>query len=52
MSCVTQIVADKLFETGITQKIIVDSDNTQHLIANNNFISNYYDEYSKYQTRS
>lgn len=34
VSCVTQVVANKIFETGITQKIIADSGTTQYLIAN------------------
>ena len=52
MSCVAQIVANKMFETGITQKIIVDSGTTQHLIANSDLIRNYYVDYSEYQIGS
>lgn len=39
-----------MFETRVTQKIIIDLDITYHLIAKCNFIYNYYDNYSKYQT--
>ena len=52
MGCVTQIVANKMFQTGVTRKIIVDSGITQHLIANCDLIRNYYDDYSEYQTKS
>lgn len=34
VSCITQVVVNKIFETGITQKIIADSSTTQHFIAN------------------
>lgn len=40
-----QIVVNKIFKTGVTQKIIVDLDTTQHFIANCNFIYNFYDNY-------
>ena len=52
VSYVTQIVANKMFETGVTRKIIADLSSTQHLIAKRNLISDYYDNYSKYQTGS
>lgn len=52
MSYVTQIVAMKMFETGVTQKMIADFNTTQYLIATRNFIYNYYDDYSEYQTWS
>ena len=52
VSCVTQIVANKMFETGVTRKIIADSGTTQHLIANRDLIRDYYDDYSEYQTGS
>ncbi len=48
MSCVTQVVANKIFETGVTRKIIVDSGTIQHLIANRELIRDYYDDYSEY----
>lgn len=47
-----QIIANKIFETGIIQKIIADSDMTQHFIANCDLICYYYDNYLEYQTRS
>ena len=52
VSCVTQILANKMFETGVTRKIIADSGTTQHLIANRDLIRDYYDDYSEYQTGS
>ncbi len=52
MSYVIQVVTNEMFETGITQKIIVDLGITQHLIANCKLICDYYENYSKYQTRS
>ena len=52
VSCVTQVVANKMFETGVTRKIIADSGTTQHLIANRELICDYYDDYSEYQTGS
>lgn len=42
---VTLVIANKMFETGISQKIIVDSSTMQHFIANQNLISNYYNNY-------
>ena len=52
MSCVTQIVANKMFETSITRKIIASLGITQHFIANHDLISDYYDNYFEYYTRS
>ena len=52
MSCITQIVVNKIFKTGVTRKIIADSGITQHLIANRDLIRDYYDDYSEYQTGS
>ena len=52
VTCVTQVVANKMFETGLTRKIIADSGTTQHLIANCELIRDYYDNYSEYQTGS
>ena len=52
VSCVIQVVANKMFETSITQKIIADSGTTQHLIANPDLICDYYDNYLEYQTGS
>ncbi len=52
VTCVTQGVANKMFETGLTRKIIADSGTTQHLIANHELIRDYYEDYSKYQTGS
>ena len=49
VSCVTQIVANKIFENNVTQKIIADLGIIQHFIANHNLIRNYYDNYLKYQ---
>ncbi len=49
---VTQVVANKMFETGLTRKIIADSGTTQHLIANRELIRDDYDDYSEYQTGS
>ncbi len=49
---VTQVVTNKMFETGLTRKIITDSGTTQHFIANRELIRDYYDYYSKYQTGS
>lgn len=34
VSCITQIVGTKMFKTGITQKIIINSDITKHFIIN------------------
>lgn len=52
ISCVTQVVANRMFETRVTWKIIADIDNTQHLIANCKLICDHYDDYWKYQTGS
>ena len=52
VSCVTQVVANTIFETGVTRKIIADLGITQHLIANCELIRDYYDDYPKYQTKS
>lgn len=52
MSNINQIVANKIFETGITQKVIADLSTIQHFITNHNFIYDYYDNYLEYQTRS
>ncbi len=41
-----------MFGTSFIRKIIADSDTTQHLIANGKLISDYYDDYSEYQTGS
>lgn len=49
VSCVTQVVGNKMFETDVTRKIIADSGATQHLIANRELIRDYYDDYSEYQ---
>ncbi len=49
---VTQVVANKMFETGFTRKIIADSGTIQHLIANCELIRDYYDNHSEYQTGS
>ena len=49
---VTQVVANKRFETGLISKIIADSGITQYLIANRKLIREYYDDYSEYQTGS
>ncbi len=46
------MVANKIFETGLTRKIIADLSTTQHLIANRKLIRDYYDDYLKYQTGS
>lgn len=42
ISYVTQIVANKIFETDITRKIIVGLNIIQHLIVNHKLIYNYY----------
>ena len=52
VNCVTQILANKIFETGVTRKIIADSGTIHHLIANRKLIRDYYDNYSEYQTES
>ena len=52
VSGVTQVVANKIFDTGIIQKIIGDSGTTQYHIANCELIHDYYDNYFEYQTRS
>ena len=52
VSYVNFIVANKIFETGITQKVIADLSTIQHFITNHDLIHNYYDNYLKYQTRS
>lgn len=52
VSYIIQIIVNKIFETGITQKIIVDLGTIQHLIANRNLIRDYYDNYLEYQTGS
>ncbi len=41
-----------MFETGLTRKIIADSGISLHIIANRQFIRDYYDDYSEYQTGS
>lgn len=46
------MLANKMFEIGITQKIIADSGTTHYLIANRELMRDYYDDYSEYQTRS
>ena len=43
-----QVVANKIFETSVTQKIITDLGTTPHLIANCELIHDYYDDYSEY----
>lgn len=48
MSYITQVVANKIFETGVTEKIIADLNIIQHLIAYYKLIFNYYDKYTKY----
>lgn len=40
-----------MYKTGVTQKIITDSGIIQHLIANSDFIYDYYSNYLEYQTR-
>ncbi len=52
VTCVIQVVANKMLETCITRKIIVDSGTIQHLIANCRLIRDYYNNYSEYQTGS
>lgn len=52
VSCVTQIIAYKMFETGVTWKIIADLSITQHFITDCNIIYNYYNNYLEYQTGS
>ncbi len=46
------MVANKMFETSVTRKIIADLGTTQYLITNRKLIRDYYDDYSKYQTGS
>lgn len=48
VSCITQVVANKIFEIGITQKIIPDLGTTQHLIANRKLIFDDYDDHLEY----
>lgn len=48
VSCVIQVVANKMFEIGVTQKIIANSGTTQHFITNCKFIYNYYNNYLEY----
>ena len=52
VSCVTQVVANTMFKTSITQKIIADSSITQHFIANQNLIRDYYNNNLEYQIGS
>lgn len=52
MSYVNQIVANKIFKTGITQKVIADLSIIQYFITNHDLIHNYYNNYLEYQTRS
>lgn len=52
VSDVNRILANKIFETSISQKIIADSTFGQHIIANSNLICDYCDNYSGYQTSS
>ena len=52
ISCVTQVVANTIFETDITQKIIANSGTMQQLIANWNLIRDYYNNYLEYQIES
>ncbi len=47
VTCVTQVVANKMFEIGFTRKIIADSGTTQHHIANRKLIRDNYDNYSE-----
>ena len=49
VSCVTQIVANKIFRTGVIQKMITDSGSTQYLIVDRKLIRNYYNDYLEYQ---
>lgn len=46
------MVANKMFKTNVTQKIIADLGITQHFIVNCKLIYDYYDNYLKYQIRS
>ena len=52
VTCVTRVIANKMTPASFIQRIIADSDTTQHLIANRDLICNYYDDYSEYQTGS
>ena len=52
VTCVTQVVTNKMLEIGITRKTIADSGTTKHLSANCQLICDYYDDYSEYQTGS
>ena len=50
ISCVTQVIANKIFEMGVTLKISADLSITQYLITNHKLICDYYDDYLEYQT--
>lgn len=45
ISYITQIVVNKIFKIGITQKIITDWDNIKYLITKCKLIYDYYDNY-------
>ena len=51
ISCIIQVIANKIFKIDITQKIIADSNIMQYLITNWDLICNYYDNYLEYQIR-
>ena len=48
----TEVIGNRMFKTGVTQKIIADLGTTKHLIGNCKLIHNYYDNYSEYQIGS
>lgn len=50
ITCFTQVLTKKMFETSITRKIIVHSSTTQHLITNCGPICDHYDNNLDYQT--
>lgn len=49
VSCITQKIANKMFETSVIRKIFADLDITQHFITDRNLIHNYYNNNLEYQ---